>query len=892
MPVLGTRKASGEPRGLMLCYFDPAYISTVPENIAYLQALSAFSIDVINLFECKVDTGHLKAPQDLSFSDYALIVIHNTVSYDVDNLRSLDTLTALKLRDYSGVKVLFKQDDNYRSLELAEFIGMTGFDLVLSCVPSSEVHKVYPDRLVGHARFENMLTGYITPTLRSLTLALAPRSIDIGYRGSIQPLGFGRLAWEKRKIGDDVRALLESSGLKLDISSRPEDRIGSSEWLSFLQGCKATLGAESGASVFDLDGSLSVRQRQLELMLGSCQESPEYSHAFLSEMAPFEGVIDYAQISPRHFEAAACHTLQLLYPGSYSGVLEAGRHYFALARDYSNLDEALDILSDPLARQAFVTTAFEEVVQNESYWIETFVRRFDALVDESLARKAPLLELPAVERNVLLLASHEPPRDPRCGWIASGAPSGLLVHQLGVNRSESAQPLRERSSRGEWTLACSRMTGGCTPDLLRCHAKLDKHSVAISELLALSALSDLSADAVAELLSIPSEERARIAQFCWYLKYIVRVSASLLRVATGIKGLHAVIATDLDTLAAALILKDLFDIPVLYDAHEFWADADVEQMPFERRFWMSLEKRLLAGVDYAQTVSPGLAALMHTAYQVPFACLPNAEPLSSAISKEQLGTLRGSRSKQAEFLFQGGFAPARGIDLLIRAWPHTVESAVLLLRGPDGAYKQEMQALAKSLGLLGTRIFFPDPVTESELVGAAATAYVGLIPYTPQGENYKNCCPNKLSQYMAAGLPVLANSTDFVGQVIRDAECGLVVDFTDLYALANAVSWLIAHADEVERYRDNSRRHFITSFNWDVLTESFYLALHEMTSKGAPARLDIESMECFEPRSIRKLKGLEINRQSMAFRLLRTVWRRLPAHARYRLIDTVRKLIR
>jgi hypothetical protein len=54
------------------------------------------------------------------------------------------------------------------------------------------------------------------------------------------------------------------------------------------------------------------------------------------------------------------------------------------------------------------------------------------------------------------------------------------------------------------------------------------------------------------------------------------------------------------------------------------------------------------------------------------------------------------------------------------------------------------------------RVLFLEAIDESELVTAAAEFDVGLVPYTPTGLNYSNCCPNKLSQYMAAGLPILA----------------------------------------------------------------------------------------------------------------------------------------
>lgn len=118
-----------------------------------------------------------------------------------------------------------------------------------------------------------------------------------------------------------------------------------------------------------------------------------------------------------------------------------------------------------------------------------------------------------------------------------------------------------------------------------------------------------------------------------------------------------------------------------------------------------------------------------------------------------------------------------------------------------------MLARAAATGLLNKRIFFPLPVDESELVDAAARFHVGLIPYEPHGANHQHCCPNKMSQYMAAGLPMLANETSYVGEVIRRADAGLVVDFRDRQALARAVNLLASDPVARERFARNSADH-------------------------------------------------------------------------------------
>jgi len=518
------------------------------------------------------------------------------------------------------------------------------------------------------------------------------RPVDIGYRGSIQPLEFGRLAYEKQRIADDIKSLLAGTDLLLDISNRWEDRFGGDAWFEFLRSCKATLGAESGATIFDLDGDLDERCKAIECKLGPFREGHAYAEAFLAELEDIENNIHYNQISPRHFEAIATGTIQLLYPGSYSGLLVAGRHYFQLERDYSNLDEAIALVRDDRRRKEMARLAFEEVILNKANWIESFVSRFDCLLDELISAKGvaaqPVFKVNRKAKNILLLAAHEPRIDPRLGWIEKGASSELCIHQLGVV-SETAQAIIMVEKRKGVLLAYPKKrwsTGACNS--LFALTRFSPEGLAgVQELLFMEHALKLSEGKFCELFGAPPDDK-RNDVFRWYLQHFLDTSISLLDRALGMRGVHAIIATDLDTLAAALVLKGIMDIPVFYDAHEYWPEADVHSLEYEKQFWERMERRLVAHVDYCQTVSLGLAKLMSEQYQVPFECLPNCEPRGHLLLHE---SSEGKNTDEiCRFLFLGSFAVGRGIDLLIKAWPETDERAILLLQGVDNAYKEQM----------------------------------------------------------------------------------------------------------------------------------------------------------------------------------------------------------
>ena len=153
----------------------------------------------------------------------------------------------------------------------------------------------------------------------------------------------------------------------------------------------------------------------------------------------------------------------------------------------------------------------------------------------------------------------------------------------------------------------------------------------------------------------------------------------------------------------------------------------------------------------------------------------------------------------------------------------------MLLRGLDSAYKVEMIERAQKTGLLGTRILFPEAVGEVELVSALRDGDVGLLSYTPTGKNYTHCCPNKMSQYMAAGLPILANATTFVKSVIEELRSGIVADFSRRKDLIASVARLLEDREARKSMGRRGNEYFRNSFHWEKRSRAFYRELETAT---------------------------------------------------------------
>ena len=125
----------------------------------------------------------------------------------------------------------------------------------------------------------------------------------------------------RREIAEVIRERAEARGLRVDISTRAEDTFYGDDWYRFLASCRYTIGIEGGASILDRDGSVRA------CVESRLEEKPAAGFAEL-EAACFpgrDGELELYAISPRHLEACATRTAQILVEGDYGGILQPGR---------------------------------------------------------------------------------------------------------------------------------------------------------------------------------------------------------------------------------------------------------------------------------------------------------------------------------------------------------------------------------------------------------------------------------------------------------------------------------------------------------------------------------------------------------------------------------------
>lgn len=185
------------------------------------------------------------------------------------------------------------------------------------------------------------------------------RQVDIGFIGDIY--------WPF--VGDRERTdLIEwfedhGSGRGLQCVIRKE-RVPREAWSRFLSGCKAIIGAESGTYYLNDRGRLLQRARAYNLYENQAADFDEvFDRFYQCEERKLSGKC----ISSRHFEPIGTKTCQMLLKGHYNGILEADRHYIAINKDLTNIDEAIERFQDESYRTRMVEETYDYVLSRHTY---------------------------------------------------------------------------------------------------------------------------------------------------------------------------------------------------------------------------------------------------------------------------------------------------------------------------------------------------------------------------------------------------------------------------------------------------------------------------------------------------------------------------------------------
>jgi glycosyltransferase involved in cell wall biosynthesis len=123
------------------------------------------------------------------------------------------------------------------------------------------------------------------------------------------------------------------------------------------------------------------------------------------------------------------------------------------------------------------------------------------------------------------------------------------------------------------------------------------------------------------------------------------------------------------------------------------------------------------------------------------------------------------------------------------------------------------------------KIVFLGKFLQPAAMAMASQYLAGLVTYLPE-PNHVDALPNKLFEYMALGLPVIASDFPKWRKIIEDAGCGILVDPNSPVEIAKAMQWMLDNKAEAVEMGFRGRQAVLKKYSWPS-EENTLLKLYE-----------------------------------------------------------------
>ncbi|GGG32693.1 glycosyltransferase WbuB [Caldovatus sediminis] len=286
-------------------------------------------------------------------------------------------------------------------------------------------------------------------------------------------------------------------------------------------------------------------------------------------------------------------------------------------------------------------------------------------------------------------------------------------------------------------------------------------------------------------------------------------------------------STPLTVALPALLAARLRGTPFVFEIRDPWPELPRALGGVPRPLLAAMEPLATAACRRAAAVvalSEGMAetAIARGADPGRVAVVPNGCDLD--LFGPQVAPWRPPEAASREVLavYAGAHGRANGLDRLLdaAAWLQARgERHLRLVLAGEGAEKPALVARAAREGL--GNVTFLDPLPKTRLAALLAGSQIGVQCLAPVPAFAEWTAPNKLMDYLAAGLPVVSNLPGRAARLLADGPCGVSVPPGDAAALGAALAALAADPERRRRLGAAARAQAVRRWDRRLLAERF-----------------------------------------------------------------------
>ncbi|MDP2671605.1 MAG: glycosyltransferase family 4 protein [bacterium] len=295
-------------------------------------------------------------------------------------------------------------------------------------------------------------------------------------------------------------------------------------------------------------------------------------------------------------------------------------------------------------------------------------------------------------------------------------------------------------------------------------------------------------------------------------------------------------AHDLPVLPLCYLAAKANNSKVVYDSHELYLETlDRKNMNLFKYLLLKLkflimglsERKLIGKVDLVITVNESIKEELKKRYKIKAVeTLLNVPPRSGVVtSRDKFKDLFGPGTKVV--LYQGAFGWLRGLRQLLESVVYWPENFGLVLMG-GGPIKTQLEKLARNLGI-EKKIVFLESVPLEQLLDYTSSADLGVVPMLKTNLNQYLATPNKLFEYLVAGLPVAVSNMKEMKKLVEEEEIGVVFDPENPKEIASKINQVLNEVGVYEKMKNNALKAAEGRYNWQLEEKKLFAIYKRLT---------------------------------------------------------------
>jgi glycosyltransferase involved in cell wall biosynthesis len=264
-----------------------------------------------------------------------------------------------------------------------------------------------------------------------------------------------------------------------------------------------------------------------------------------------------------------------------------------------------------------------------------------------------------------------------------------------------------------------------------------------------------------------------------------------------------VMAIDLPTLPVAALHARRCGAKLVYDSHELYSEQEFSTR--EKHLWKAIEEKFIHQCDAVITVNQSIASELQRRYGMNSVhVIHNAINSTGRVQKNKLfHQTFGLPLYRKILLFQGGLSKGRHLETLVHAMKYINNQCIDLVILGDGQVRKALERLALSLGIKH-RVYFHPVVPQHQLLEYTQSADVGVIPYQATCLNNLYCTPNKLFEFIAAGIPILGSNLPEINHIVLKHPIGLTGNMNSPDEFAHLIERVFSNDEQLETWKKNT----------------------------------------------------------------------------------------